>query len=312
LNFNNDDANNDSMFEDRRNDHQVGGDLKPPVASIAQGLHAQTESDDIVELEFNGYSNSAGNTYDTEPIPVQSSRKDSIASEMNVHRARTNSLALPGLLLDGANPEDVGQLSFSQWMDKELSQTRAQIAQSEAEEAEKRKSDLLSSECNNLMASKNSTDKPKSRKKFPKKPALPTKNKKEKKEKVKKDKQREKRQYKKKEEPNLKPLMFGGEKKPVPSGLGQPRSMSDPNLSVRLDEFGLLHVDGPDGWVGAYSPTSRDIRVNRWKEKRNSRIWEKRSSMMSVRTFANSRLRVKGRFVKKEDETLMRELMSLT
>jgi hypothetical protein len=66
------------------------------------------------------------------------------------------------------------------------------------------------------------------------------------------------------------------ESKEVVSGLGRPRSMSDPNLSVRLDDYGLLHVNGPEGWVGAYSPDSRHLRVSRFLEKRNQRVWVKK------------------------------------
>ena len=102
------------------------------------------------------------------------------------------------------------------------------------------------------------------------------------------------------------------EPKEVVSGSGRPRSMSDPNLSVHLDDLGLLHVDGPEGWVGAYSPDSRQIRINRFLEKRNHRVWVKKVKYDVRKNFADSRLRVKGRFVKKEDEMLMRELMSLT
>lgn len=102
------------------------------------------------------------------------------------------------------------------------------------------------------------------------------------------------------------------EDKEVRSGLGRPRSMSDPNLTVHLDDLGLLHVKGPEGWVGAYSPDSREIRINRFLEKRNHRVWVKKVKYDVRKNFADSRLRVKGRFVKKEDEMLMRELMSLT
>jgi hypothetical protein len=112
---------------------------------------------------------------------------------------------------------------------------------------------------------------------------------------------------KSKEKPNAE-----DEDKEVESGLGRPRSMSDPNLTVRLDDLGLLHVDGPEGWVGAYSPDSREIRINRFLEKRQHRVWVKKVKYDVRKNFADSRLRVKGRFVKKEDEMLMRELMSLT
>ena len=71
-------------------------------------------------------------------------------------------------------------------------------------------------------------------------------------------------------------------------------------------------MDGPEGWVGAYSPTSRHLRVSRFLEKRAQRTWTKKVKYNVRKNFADSRLRVKGRFVKKEDEMLMRELMSLT
>ena len=102
------------------------------------------------------------------------------------------------------------------------------------------------------------------------------------------------------------------EKAPVVSGTGRPRSMSDPNLRSTVDPNGLLCVDRPDGWVGAYSPESRKIRIERFMKKRNHRVWTKSVKYDVRKNFADSRLRVKGRFVKKEDELLMRELMSLT
>jgi len=95
-------------------------------------------------------------------------------------------------------------------------------------------------------------------------------------------------------------------------GSGKPRRMSDPLLRTSVDENGLLNVDRPDGWVGAYSPESRIKRIERFLEKRNHRVWAKTVKYDVRKNFADSRLRVKGRFVKKEDELLMRELMSLT
>mmetsp|Transcript_123897 Transcript_123897/g.185191 ORF Transcript_123897/g.185191 Transcript_123897/m.185191 type:complete len:617 (+) Transcript_123897:470-2320(+) len=95
-------------------------------------------------------------------------------------------------------------------------------------------------------------------------------------------------------------------------GSGRPRSMSDPNLKSSVDTNGLLQVERPEGWIGAYSPESRKVRVARFLEKRNHRVWTKTVKYDVRKNFADSRLRVKGRFVKKEDELLMRELMSLT
>jgi rRNA-processing protein FCF1 len=102
------------------------------------------------------------------------------------------------------------------------------------------------------------------------------------------------------------------EPKEVVSGTGRPRSLSDPNLSIGLDNNGLMYVDGPPDWVGAYSPQSRKIRIERFLAKRHHRVWIKKVKYDVRKNFADSRLRVKGRFVKKEDELLMRDLMSLT
>jgi len=95
-------------------------------------------------------------------------------------------------------------------------------------------------------------------------------------------------------------------------GSGRPRSMSDPNIKSKVGEDGLLEVERPDGWIGAYSPESRKVRIGRFLEKRNHRVWTKTVKYDVRKNFADSRLRVKGRFVKKDDELLMRELMSLT
>lgn len=96
------------------------------------------------------------------------------------------------------------------------------------------------------------------------------------------------------------------------SGTGRPRSLSDPNLTIGLDENGLMHLEGPPDWVGAYSPESRKIRIERFLAKRHHRVWVKKVKYDVRKNFADSRLRVKGRFVKKADEMLMRDLMSLT
>ena len=86
----------------------------------------------------------------------------------------------------------------------------------------------------------------------------------------------------------------------------------DPNLTHFKDEAGLAHTIRPDGWVGAYSPTSRKMRIERFLSKRSHRVWTKKVKYDVRKNFADSRLRVKGRFVKKEDEMLMRELLALT
>ena len=89
-------------------------------------------------------------------------------------------------------------------------------------------------------------------------------------------------------------------------GSGKPYPLDDPQLKITTDEHGLRHVERPDGWVGAYSPESRKARIERFMEKRNHRVWTKSVKYDVRKNFADSRLRVKGRFVKKEDELLMR------
>ncbi|KAF0691796.1 Aste57867_17067 [Aphanomyces stellatus] len=65
-------------------------------------------------------------------------------------------------------------------------------------------------------------------------------------------------------------------------------------------------------FVGAYSPESRRKRVEKFLDKRQKRVWRKEVKYDVRKNFADSRLRVKGRFVKKEDEQLLRELLSFT
>ncbi|RLN94255.1 hypothetical protein BBJ28_00006991 [Nothophytophthora sp. Chile5] len=65
-------------------------------------------------------------------------------------------------------------------------------------------------------------------------------------------------------------------------------------------------------FVGAYSPDSRQKRIAKFLDKRQKRVWRKEVKYDVRKNFADSRLRVKGRFVKKEDEQLLRELLSFT
>ena len=123
---------------------------------------------------------------------------------------------------------------------------------------------------------------------------------------------REKAKQEKKEKGQVRKRLAAEEEQVHVPGSGMPRSLSDPNFQRSLDQDGLTHVERPDGWVGAYSPDSRKVRIERFLQKRNHRVWTKTVKYDVRKNFADSRLRVKGRFVKKEDEVLMRELMSLT
>ena len=79
---------------------------------------------------------------------------------------------------------------------------------------------------------------------------------------------------------------------------------------------GIDTAKGKDGqkqnFVGAYSPDSRRKRIEKFLDKRQKRVWRKEVKYDVRKNFADSRLRVKGRFVKKEDEQLLRELLSFT
>ncbi len=62
----------------------------------------------------------------------------------------------------------------------------------------------------------------------------------------------------------------------------------------------------PKGYIGAYSPEARRLRIERFIEKRNKRVWTKKVKYDVRKNFADSRIRVKGRFVKKEEEVNLR------
>merc|ERR1711916_37322 len=64
---------------------------------------------------------------------------------------------------------------------------------------------------------------------------------------------------------------------------------------------------GQEGFIGAYSPESRRKRIEKFLEKRSRRVWTKKVKYDVRKNFADSRLRVKGRFVKKEDEEVLRD-----
>lgn len=97
------------------------------------------------------------------------------------------------------------------------------------------------------------------------------------------------------------------------------------SVDKRLPPPGLTSIDtqaeSQKKYIGIYSPESRKKRVQRWGceegvtgsffEKRKQRVWTKKVKYDVRKNFADSRLRVKGRFVKKEDEELLRELMNL-
>ena len=63
--------------------------------------------------------------------------------------------------------------------------------------------------------------------------------------------------------------------------------------------------------IGAYTVEQRKLRIARFLEKRKSRSWVKCVKYDVRKNFADTRVRVKGRFIKKEDEIIIRDLMTL-
>lgn len=323
--------------------------------------------DGIGDLEFNGYfpnscissarqaagivNSNSQNTHAEQPIIVHSKSRENSIDCLEVHRTRANSLAFPGMLLDDANLDDGAQITFGRWMDKivplqphtmqimqrtpsvQVAPTQQKLTAPNSIGVSRNRNVLkptqVSSECNDLMASKSRRGKSYSAAQAATASSTHKVNRpKVKKEKIKKKPSAKERKEsrERKSHSKMKDMMEsingGGNtvltgddnvtKGGPTTGQGRPRSMSDPSLSVRLDDHGLLHVNGPEGWVGAYSPDSRQLRIRRYMEKRNHRVFKKVVKYDVRKNFADSRLRVKGRFVKKEDEMLMRELMSLT
>lgn len=74
----------------------------------------------------------------------------------------------------------------------------------------------------------------------------------------------------------------------------------------------LIDRAGVNGKIGSYLPPARRELLQKFLEKRQKRTWKKKVKYDVRKNFADSRLRVKGRFVKKEDEETLREFMLMT
>lgn len=81
--------------------------------------------------------------------------------------------------------------------------------------------------------------------------------------------------------------------------------------TMQIGPFELPVVPDLLGWVGAYPFDNRLRRIERFVLKRRERIWEKVVKYDVRKSFADQRLRVKGRFVKKEDENVLRDFLQL-
>ena len=88
------------------------------------------------------------------------------------------------------------------------------------------------------------------------------------------------------------------------------RAFSD-LTGVNMDRHFEPDRSGATKFVGVYSPRSRRKRIDRFIAKRKARVWQKKVEYSVRKDFADSRLRVKGRFVRKEDEDQLRMVMEL-
>ena len=79
----------------------------------------------------------------------------------------------------------------------------------------------------------------------------------------------------------------------------------------KIEQIEMIKVVETEGNIGKYSPEARKERLCRFMAKRLKRIWTKRIMHHSRTTVANYKLRYKGRFLKKDDEELLRAAMEI-
>lgn len=82
---------------------------------------------------------------------------------------------------------------------------------------------------------------------------------------------------------------------------GEGRSMNVRSRAETISD-GPSHTVNRMDKIGIYGPEERKARIARFLEKRRNRVWAKKVKYDVRKNFADSRLRIKGRFVKKEDE----------
>ena len=77
------------------------------------------------------------------------------------------------------------------------------------------------------------------------------------------------------------------------------------------DVVGDVDDEGAAVFVRRYTQDERKAKIAKYLEKRKRRVWRTKIEYDVRKDFANSRLRVRGRFVRKEDEQLLKEIMSM-
>ena len=125
--------------------------------------------------------------------------------------------------------------------------------------------------------------------------------------------------------PEERPLRRAAEVVRVPEPVAPPSQprLPDPALSASINKSSPLTpaqalqlpkhsmADGPplSKLLGAYSKENRRERIERFLAKRDRRVWTKKVKYDVRKNFADSRVRVKGRFVKKEAEDVLKQLL---
>lgn len=93
------------------------------------------------------------------------------------------------------------------------------------------------------------------------------------------------------------PMANPGQVATLPSALSN-TSPTNVNSSPATFQMELLNKDGR---IGIYLPEARKARIARFHAKRKMRIWRKRIKYDCRKKLADSRPRIKGRFVKRSD-----------
>mmetsp|Transcript_6877 Transcript_6877/g.11452 ORF Transcript_6877/g.11452 Transcript_6877/m.11452 type:complete len:642 (+) Transcript_6877:64-1989(+) len=107
------------------------------------------------------------------------------------------------------------------------------------------------------------------------------------------------------------PMLPNGVKSKGASVGGGGGAAGTPGTKAADAPAGLGQNSGGPGYIGAYSPEQRKLRIEKFLEKRSRRVWTKKVKYDVRKNFADSRVRIKGRFVKKEDEDIMREILDI-
>lgn len=98
-------------------------------------------------------------------------------------------------------------------------------------------------------------------------------------------------------------LTFSSKKRS--SSVDSDAAVSEPGIQSYYGQGSSFGVDK----VGGYSMEERKELIRNYLMKRKTRVWKKKIKYRVRKTFADSRLRVKGRFISKQDESYLREAL---